>query len=535
VKVERLTIALAIVGLACGGDSTAPPGSDGPRRFVSLTPPVAAAAPGAGASFAARDDAGSPAQVGWQVNGIAGGSPSVGTISVNGEYLAPSTFPDGDSVVVTAVSKSDATQRLSSTIFFVPSLTVRNYYVQFPRVMNAASPSKSRVFVVASADVASMTFLHDGAITPLVNVGNGIFMLELDPSVALANYASGALHGLAGQFEYRDASGARVKLTGIGVNVRDAAMPDVISTPVAADAQRSPFVLNLRYDTPLIGASPPAAVVARALQILGDRFDYLAVVANASSNNNRFYASVRNDVQGIGLPLVDNTSAVGSSGRLRGIVNFPLDEFFDPGSVLSHEVGHTWINFASDPLLQPGRPHWPMSSIASESVMGFSIGGPGGEGGQFPFSLVALGNGSYRVESRVASTIFSPWDLYLIGLLPTDSVPPAVILPSTVPFSSVRPGFETPATTYTIAQYVATQGARNPAYGAAPREFALATVVLSYGRLLSPSEMAYFDAAAARIESTTAFPVTTGFATAVPSSPFRVATGGRATLHARLD
>ena len=530
---RQIAAIAVIVTLSACGDSMSPGGSD--HHLAALTPPIAAVGPFTHANFKASDDAGGTAAVTFRVNGIPGGSPAVGTISASGVYSVPDSIPEGDTVVVTAVSVNDTTQRKSSTVFFMPSLQdpERDYYVHFPRVVDLASPSTVRLFIFPAANVSTITFIHDGALTPLTNVGNAVFMLEISPTLALSSFVAGSLHGLIGQLDYRAADGSRVKLTGIGVNVRDANMPNVTLTQLAPDAQRSPFVLNLRYNGPYFRSALPNVILARVRQLLGDRFDFVALVSNVNSNNNRNFTHVRNDVQGIGLAQFDNE--LGGRGRLRGIVNFPLDEYFDPGSAISHEVGHDWINFATDPTLHIGSPHWPMSSIASESVMGFSIGGAGGEGGMFPFSLETLGNGNVRVHSRTPSTIYSSWDLYLMGLLPSDSVPPALVLPPTLPLSSIVPGFETPATTYTIAQYVAAHGTRVPAYGSSPTEFTIATVVLSYGRLLSAAEMSYFDAAASRIESTTAFQVTTGFATAAASSPFSVATGGRARLHSRLD
>ena len=512
-----------------------PGGPNAHSNLAVLTPSIAAVAPFTRATFKASDDAGGTAAVTFRVNGIPGGSPAVGTITSSGEYSVPDSIPDGDTVVVTAVSVNDTTQRKSSTVFFMPWLHEpdRDYYVHFPRVVDGASPSTTRIFFFPAANVATITFVHDGELTPLRDVGNGAFMLEVPPTLALSNFSAGSLHGRIGQLDFRTAAGAQVKLAGIGVNVRDANMPSVTLTQLAPDAQRSPFVLNLRYNPPYFRSALPHVILARVRQLLGDRFDFVALISNVNSNNNRNFTPARNDVQGIGLAQFDNE--IGGRGRLRGIVNFPLDEYFDPGTAISHEVGHDWINFATDPTLHAGAPHWPMSSIASESVMGFSIGGQGGEGGMFPFSLETLGNGNVRIHQRAPSTIYGAWDLYLMGLLPADSVPPAYVLPPSLAISSLVPGFETPATTYTIAQYVTAHGARVPAYGASPTEFTIATVVLSYGRLLSPTEMSYFDAAASRIESTTAFPVTTGFATAATSSPFFVAAGGRARLRARLD
>jgi hypothetical protein len=532
VRSGAIACSLILAGaLGCGESMS--PGSD--RPVASLTPSIAATAPLAHVTFAAKDDNNDPTAVSWRVNGVPGGSSAAGTISSSGDYAAPATIPNGDSVVVSAVSTGDTTQRKSATVFFVPSLSQTGYYVELPRVVDAAHPATTRVFVVPTPDVASVVFLRSNGATQLTSVGNGVFLLELDGATALANFAPASLHAIAGQLDYRGSSGARLRIAGFGVNVRDASMPDVPVTAIASDAQRSAYILNLRSDEPLLGGGVNPALIARAIQILGDRFDFMAVVANVTSNHNRFYGAVRSDVRGIGLPLLDNSAGFGSNGKLRGVIHFPLDEYFDPGTALTHEIGHSWINFAVDPILHAGAPHWPMSSIANESVMGFSIGGAGGEGGTFPYALVALGGGSYRVETRPPSTVYSKWDLYAMGLIPADSVPDAAILPSTLAFSSLSPGFVTTAATYSIGSYVTSNGVREPAYGSAPTSFTVGTLVLSYGRLLTAGEMAYFDAAAARAERTSQFPVSIGFSTGALSSPFAFATGGRATLRARLE
>jgi hypothetical protein len=45
----------------------------------------------------------------WQVNGIAGGNSSVGTITSAGVYTAPAQVPSGSAVTITAVSNADNT------------------------------------------------------------------------------------------------------------------------------------------------------------------------------------------------------------------------------------------------------------------------------------------------------------------------------------------------------------------------------------------------------------------------------------------
>src|SRR3989442_812683 len=50
----------------------------------------------------------------WQVNGLAGGNTTVGTISTSGLYTAPSSVPSPNTVTITAVSQADPTESASA-------------------------------------------------------------------------------------------------------------------------------------------------------------------------------------------------------------------------------------------------------------------------------------------------------------------------------------------------------------------------------------------------------------------------------------
>ncbi len=264
----------------------------------------------------------------------------------------------------------------------------------------------------------------------------------------------------------------------------------------------------------------------------GDRFDFIAVIATVTTYTNRSYQGLRNDVRGIGLDVFDYSAEWGGGGTLRGVINFPIDTFFDGAELgLIHETGHAWINYATgDPILAPGVAHWPPSTMA-HGVMGFSLAG--GEGGQFPWLLTPIGGGMVRINLVAQSDRFTPLDLYVMGLLPPDSVDTMYVLPVTLDPNTLTDGMTSPAATYTIGDYLASQGVRVPASAAAPKAFATAVIVLTYGRLMTTSEMAYFNAAAARAETSVALRSTTGLIT-VEAPGFRRATGGRATLRTRL-
>jgi hypothetical protein len=55
----------------------------------------------------------------WQVNGVAGGSTSTGTISNSGLYTAPATVPSPTAVTVTAVLQADTTKSVSAQVTVV--------------------------------------------------------------------------------------------------------------------------------------------------------------------------------------------------------------------------------------------------------------------------------------------------------------------------------------------------------------------------------------------------------------------------------
>ena len=60
----------------------------------------------------------------WQVNGITGGSSSVGTISSTGLYAAPAAVPSPATVTITAVSVADPTRSGTATLTITAAITV---------------------------------------------------------------------------------------------------------------------------------------------------------------------------------------------------------------------------------------------------------------------------------------------------------------------------------------------------------------------------------------------------------------------------
>ncbi|MGB7844050.1 MAG: hypothetical protein WBL63_00415 [Candidatus Acidiferrum sp.] len=87
---------------------------------VTLTPTTATVVVGQNVAFQATVTGSTNTAVTWQVNGIAGGNATIGTI-VTGVYTAPAAVPSPASVTVTAVSQADSTKSKSASVLIVAS------------------------------------------------------------------------------------------------------------------------------------------------------------------------------------------------------------------------------------------------------------------------------------------------------------------------------------------------------------------------------------------------------------------------------
>lgn len=400
-----------------------------------------------------------------------------------------------------------------------------------PRVVDTRAPAPVRVTITVQGTPTRLEI--GGSVLPLSSSGSGTYATSFSSNGLLSGYRSGDAHNFVGFLDVY-VGAERVLRGNLFVNVRDQTVPDVPVSSKAADVQSSPHIVNIRSDAVTPTASIPVDVIRRFYQYFGDDFDFLAVVHPVFRFENRTYTAVRNDTRGLGLPIFDQSSMYGSAGRLQGIINYPIDSFYDlaeTGSV--HEIGHRWMNYLQQPALSRGRPHWPISDLAN-SVMGFSIP-PTGEGGAFPFSLVPQGGGDYLLRRTEAGRAFNDLDLYLMGLIPADAVRSHFVFNDQNQLSQLRNGgvLHGPVTAVTIADVVAQDGPRSPSVADAQKSFRIATIVLSAGRLLSASEMAFFDHMAARGEATSPLAFTAGFDRGT-TLPFRVATGGRASLTTRV-
>jgi hypothetical protein len=264
-----------------------------------------------------------------------------------------------------------------------------------------------------------------------------------------------------------------------------------------------------------------------------DAFDFLLVMPSGSlydpvefarRENVPYFVLAKNEVQNIGLPVFDDTATFGSGGRLKGAV---YHSFGSP-AIMEHELGHTWgINYGSSLGLVGDTAeggvnlsHWDEASDINGAMQEFVFAD------DVVGHLVDNGDGTYRIVPQAPDAeAFAPLELYLMGLIPPEEVPPVHRL--------INPDYSDPnrvtaeqVETITIQQLMAAEGGpRIPDHTASPKTFTAAFIAVS-DRSFSQAEYDFFSAMAEYLAST-----------AAPKAyvaPFYAATGGRATLETSL-
>ena len=107
-----VSLALAVICISCGSVGS------GPAEPVSVTvsPNSAQPFPGGGVQFNAAVQNSPSTAVNWQVNQVAGGNSTVGTINPSGYYTAPNAVPSPATVTVSAVLQSNPAQSGSASV-----------------------------------------------------------------------------------------------------------------------------------------------------------------------------------------------------------------------------------------------------------------------------------------------------------------------------------------------------------------------------------------------------------------------------------
>ncbi|MBI4730929.1 MAG: hypothetical protein HY781_02155 [Chloroflexi bacterium] len=263
--------------------------------------------------------------------------------------------------------------------------------------------------------------------------------------------------------------------------------------------------------------------------VLPDAFDFAMVMPGLQifrpadlAENVPYDVLVSNSVEHIGMDIMDNTAEFGSAGRLKSAIYHSFGEL----SIFDHEVAHTWGAAIGQSLglinedWDVNQGHWSeMTDI--EGQLGAYYFDPSGAIGHFAYN----GDDTWRLIPNYEVEPYSPLELYIMGLIPPEEVPPVHILnaPNTTDQSSIAASYQT----VTIDQIIQAEGGpRSPTYAESQKDFTLAFIVtqdLPY----NDAAYAYFSLLARSLE-------TTDPPDGCCSAPFFWATGGRATLTSLL-
>ncbi len=191
-------------------------------------------------------------------------------------------------------------------------------------------------------------------------------------------------------------------------------------------------------------------------------------------------SSVRNDVQGVGMTLFDNSAGWGSPARLKTVVYYSNGPF----NLLAHELGHKWMAYLDSLTFSNGAcgVHWAEHQ---------TIGGNMGLWPKVIESPPGVFAGVMQHKPDAFNASYSDLDLYLMGLKPLNEVPllkrlnnPDYTNPDSVRYTSI--------TTIAPASLPMRYGTRRPAYPEAQRDFTMATVIVKpLG--WTDAEFAYFS------------------------------------------
>lgn len=188
---------------------------------------------------------------------------------------------------------------------------------------------------------------------------------------------------------------------------------------------------------------------AAVISALGDRFDFLAFYTDfridRQETGSSFSGAIGNKVQNA-VPVFHQPADWGSAGQLQGVqlVNWiatplaapsgadlsgPYTEYRREVALLCHELGHRWLSIASAvsggqtiPISDPA-PHWLQGLHAPALVPANSPTDASFMGGSY---WQDNGNGTFTnlTQPFFVAGGYSPLDLYYMGLLARQDVPP---------------------------------------------------------------------------------------------------------------
>ena len=244
-------------------------------------------------------------------------------------------------------------------------------------------------------------------------------------------------------------------------------------------------------------SGPRQAVAKEFFRTHKDEYDFIVIFTNFDFKMVEFgdkgvYHGIKNDVHGIGLEIFNNSPSgeYGSSGNLQGIIdmgnlaNISADqaspEFTETLNTLGHELMHRWGSHArfrnadgseNTALLGMDQEHWSFLLDTAGSVM---------YGNRWQDN----GNGTFTSTTPYREMkLYSPLDLYLMGMIDRSKVPPMLLIdspgadPARLPEAGVT--ITGTARMVTIDDIIAAMGPRVPDASASQKSFKTAFIYIT--------------------------------------------------------
>lgn len=269
-------------------------------------------------------------------------------------------------------------------------------------------------------------------------------------------------------------------------------------------------------------------VFKRFYKYFPDTFDFLIVMPavpiyrpNDLAENVPYFVQVRNNIKGIGIPMINRGAEFGSAKKLKGIIYHS----FGYGAILDHEIGHNWAAWIGDSLGFTGYDSEYHETYGRHYTQYSNLVGQMAAIPQL--KLEDNGDGTYKaieMGDQKTNRQYSPLTLYCMGLIPPSQVPPVMILRD-----KKYPNFnripESEFDIFTIDDIIAANGQRQPAWPNTQKKFRVGLIVVIDHKPTS-AEADFFSAIPQYFRSKDEgnYYLT----------PFRQATDGHAKLNTRM-
>ena len=427
-----------------------------------------------------------------------------------------------------------------ATYRFSPSVISGSLSVDVRLIVDLGVSAMSRVELVA--DWGQIYALRDDGSGADAVAGDGKYTVQIPAAALRARLTDADVFRVkVGTVNAYGATSATFSLP-VVAQVHTLGIPNVEVRSLESDVQLSPRVINVVSaqwsSASATDANAIAQISKRALGFAGDNFDFVNIVFDRGDVARPYQLVTGNDVSGIGRVLQDQNTTYGSLGRLQGVSVYPSAHLYDGASVLHQRlIARRWAAQLTNAELKGDTPSWPTSTMAF-GPLGV-VGASAGESATFTCKLKPEGAGLRTQPTLVdAGELFTPLDLYLMGLSPVAEVPDQWVVTDAAFARNWRTLCDGRLLTQgfsrlTLADVVRINGRRLPEYLSTQRTFNVATVVVSETPLPRES-MHYYDFFAARADAREALAMNDGEGNR-RGVPFSIATSGKGALRTIAD